>query len=436
VTREFLRIFSGILVALVATVGLTMHVALEVHQDRFERELPDRLKGIGALVRERLDVEGPEALQQSLASLRRLLAHDTALLPLARAAEDLQPAAAAQLRQGSSVGRFFPREGPKIYVPLTDGEHAVVIGPFAPPAGSDPWLLALLVGLSVIVVGLAALALSLPLVRRLRRLEQATTRFGEGELDARAPAVGHDAVSHVGRRFNRMAERIQALLVSKQELMQAVSHELRTPISRLRFRLEAISSLDEAADRAEHAVGVERDLDELERLVEELLEYARLDVDALLHVEPLDVDAALDPLLAEQEELHPDLPIALEVEAGAEGLCADPRGLERALGNLVRNAARHARTQVTIRVSRGAEGTVVAVLDDGPGVPEDQRERVLEPFSRLDGSRSRSTGGAGLGLAIARRIVDAHGGTLRVTDAPGGGACFETSWPDTGRDIP
>lgn len=256
-------------------------------------------------------------------------------------------------------------------------------------------------------------------------------RIGAGELHARAQVSPRSQIRVIVEHSNRMAARVADLVQGQRDLTHALSHELRTPIARLAFGLDLVENAD-PAQRAPLLAGMRGDLTELNRLVSELLAYERL--------EQRDDEGAwpeLDALEWLQQALRDPLR-----EAAATGIglvlrhCepihmrAEPRQLQLALSNLVCNALRHTRSQVQVSLFDSGDGHwCLRVDDDGPGIDPADCARVFEPFTRLDDSRSRDTGGFGLGLAIVRRVAERHGGSAQATRAPLGGARLELRWP-------
>lgn len=280
-----------------------------------------------------------------------------------------------------------------------------------------------------------ALALLVPIAlwsrshwQGLQMLARTADEFGAGKLSARASMKPSDAAYPLAERINAMAGRIQGLLESQKNLLHSVSHELRTPIARLQFALELVEERIDDPALSKRIKAMDGDLAELNELVNELLSMSKMDSAtepqrALFEVEPVLRDTA--------EGLHPR-PATLHLELGARlgSVDGDRRLLARAVGNLLRNAQKYAAHTVALSASRIGGRLEILVDDDGPGIPEEERERIFEPFYRLDRSRDRATGGFGLGLSIARKAVLLHGGTLRVERSPLGGARFVISLPD------
>ena len=276
---------------------------------------------------------------------------------------------------------------------------------------------------------IVALALLVPVAlwsrshwQGLQKLSRVADEFGAGRLSARARMPRSASIYPLAERIDHMADRIEALLVTQKNLLHSVSHELRTPIARLEFALELLDA--KAGDPAlrRRIAAMEGDVRELNDLVNELLGMARLDSEQALRRETVDVAGLLESAAA---ALPPGAQ-ALSVAAGQElgTVEADPRLLGRALSNLLRNAQKYAAASIHLSAVREGGRLLIAVEDDGPGIPEEERDRIFEPFYRLDRSRDRATGGFGLGLSITRKAVLLHGGSLTVEDSALGGARF------------
>lgn len=252
-------------------------------------------------------------------------------------------------------------------------------------------------------------------------------QWGEGDLGHRLPEDGQDEVANLARGFNEAAGRVQALLQSHKALLANASHELRSPLTRIRMGLE----LMDANTCAEVKDEIARNIQELDLLIDEILLASRLDASQadIGTMESLDLVG-----IAAEECARVDA--ELQVEARADDLTVEgvAKLLRRVVRNLLENAHRHAAGEVMLRLAAGNGTVTLAVSDHGPGVPEAYRERIFEPFFRLPGASERD-GGVGLGLALVKSIVQRHGGNVRCTSGPGGGACFEVSLPQKRRVV-
>lgn len=328
---------------------------------------------------------------------------------------------------------------------VTRGKSTLLLAPLDPAHREGAWLhlrmpadtpmIGYLVTVAYIIM-LAVLGVCVYLWvnllwRDLEALRQHADQIGAGDLQARAQVSPRSQIRVILEHSNRMAARVAELVQRQRDLTHAISHELRTPIARLAFGLDLMQDSNDPARRAHLAAGMHGDLAELNRLVSELLAYERLehpnDAEPMQRIEANDwLQACLEDVRRDAERAG----LVLQVWPSAlPRVDAEPRLLQLALSNLVGNAMRYARTRVEVSLVSVAGNACLRVDDDGPGIAEGDREKVLRPFTRLDDSRSRDTGGFGLGLAIAGRIAVRHHGELRVGRATLGGARLEMHWP-------
>lgn len=345
---------------------------------------------------------------------------------------ELDPRQRERIAAGEVVMQIEWRDGgrpsTRFFAPYGERGDVLAVGP-VPSLGPLPasTVLALIVVAALAFSGAALWAIR-TLERRLQHIDRALARFGTSdfELGELGPASS-DAIGCLAQTTHRMAGRIRSLLRSQQELVQGISHDLRTPVARVRLRLELLQA-DPA--QQERIAGIRRDLDELESLIDAAITYSRLDEGGVvLASQPVDVAHELRAVVQDQRVLARDIELSADLQAPARPLAADRALLRRAVQNLLGNALRHARSRVEIELREAGSGVTIAIEDDGPGVPESQRERIFEPFSRLDESRSKASGGYGLGLAIVRRIAERHGGCIACGVARLGGARFELQLP-------
>lgn len=270
---------------------------------------------------------------------------------------------------------------------------------------------------------------------RLERIRGAAEKLAAGDLTARVgspPARRHDEIDVLGREFDRMAEALERSVEAQRQLVHDVSHELRAPLARLQVaaglvRKHSGPEGQSALDR------IDQEVEALAELYEELLSLARLEarppgaastavrLDVLLENVGEDVSFSHEPRRA-----------CIEIEATEPlSVSGDARLLGRAFENVLRNALLHTpdETKVVVSIAEDGPHAVVTVRDQGPGVPEDQLERIFQPFVRIDDARSDERGGTGLGLAIVERCITAHGGTVRAHNLREGGLAVEMRIP-------
>lgn len=332
--------------------------------------------------------------------------------------------------------KVFNNEVPLTELPAHWANHSLAMAPLSTPIlvvqmplEADSWLYVattlpiaglldgptwfsgdrLFVSLAVLltVVGLALLGIRW-LTRPLSVLARAARQLGD---DLESPPLaerGPRELRDTAAAFNRMSERIRRQVDERERLFSAISHDLKTPITRLRLRAEML------ADSRQREAFV-RTLDELDQLVKGALASVK-GLDLHERTEPVDLDALVAALVDELAIFGE----TIGVQGSAGMIEAKPLALKRCLGNLLENAVFYGE-RVEVSLDREAGMAQVTFSDDGPGIPVDQRERVFEPFVRLEPSRSRHTGGSGLGLSIARHIAHAHGGDIGLDQAPAGG---------------
>lgn len=320
----------------------------------------------------------------------------------------------------------------RIYAPVAQTGKLLVIGPLSLFDQFPIELLLIAGALSLLAVALATYLQVSPLQRRLKQLDRAVSQLGSGDLGAYANIEGSDAIGQVAATFNGMTAHIRRLIESQREMTRAVSHELRTPVARLRFGLEMLADIESADLRREKLNALDHDIEQLDQLIDEILTYARLEQGTPnIEFRPVNVTDLCDQLRDELETIRGVTRISVETGSPQLEVEAEERYLHRVLQNLVTNALRYASSSIVMRIRAEADRVIIDVDDDGPGIPEHERERVFKPFARLDKSRHRASGGYGLGLSIVKRIVDWHGGEIRVDESPEGGARFTVTLPAT-----
>jgi signal transduction histidine kinase len=288
--------------------------------------------------------------------------------------------------------------------------------------------------LLIIVTAIAAAFIFAPARRRLRALEDATTRLGAGDLATRAPESGGDEIAHVARAFNRMAaelaSRDEALQNSnrlRRQMLADVSHELKTPLTTMRGYLETLRMTELGVDpetRARYLETIERETLRLDRIVKDLLDLARLENGVgALDVRVFDIGRVFDLVVLrhEHDARARQITVKTFVAEDSDQAVADPDRIEQVIDNLVANALRHtpAGGTVELRARSNGEGFRLSVVDSGTGIAPEHLPHVFERFYKVDAARAHGSSGSGLGLSIAKAIVERHGGTIDVTSVPG-----------------
>ena len=403
------------------------------------REMGERMaRHAAALAGERLGDDA--ALARRLDGLHRTLDVDVVIRDLdgrvvaeaGRRPALPQPDALAAARAGQVVTRARPI--PYALAPVRDATGAVVataeVSSSRPPGPSRLLRPLLMVAVVLLVLGVATRPLARRLSRPLERLTAAARRLGGGDLGARVtlPAGRRpwwrrhspaDEIVQLTGAFNEMAERVERLVCGQKELLANVSHELRSPLTRIRMGLALLPG--DAASAARLG-DVERDLAELERLIDDVLASARLESTGLpARLGEVDLRAMLAEV-AERGSHDPVIaasPVTV-LPGAALTVVADEALLRRALWNLIENAAKYGAPPIVLAADRAGDRVSLSVADAGPGIPAASRQRVLDPFTRLDVARTPGTvgpSGFGLGLTLARQVAEVHGGTITIAPA-------------------
>lgn len=270
--------------------------------------------------------------------------------------------------------------------------------------------------------------------RGLQSLSSVANDFGEGKLWVRARTRKTASIYPLAERMNQMAGRIEGLLEAQKNLLHSVSHELRTPIARLEFGLELLRqdiTRGSASDAAELRMqAMEADLIELHALVRELLNLAKLEQQQAAQHARFDIAGMLRDCVKTVDHALDGRCLTADIGDDIGSLAGDVRLISRVVTNLMMNASKYAHHHISLSARRLKDnGIEIVVEDDGPGIPPEERERIFDPFYRLDRSRDRMTGGFGLGLAIAQKAALLHGGRISVTKSVLGGARFVLNLP-------
>jgi signal transduction histidine kinase len=273
-------------------------------------------------------------------------------------------------------------------------------------------------------------------LRPVASIREEVDRVQVDDLDRRVPVpASHDEIAELARTMNAMLDRVASATRRQQQFVADASHELRSPLTRIRAELEVDLAHPARADPLATHRSVLAETEGLQRLVDDLLQLARRDAGVSpQRAQPVDLD---DLVLREAEWLRATGSIDVDLRAvSAAQVVGDRDQLTRAIHNLAGNAERHAERVVTFTLAELDGMAVLTVGDDGAGIPVEERERVFERFTRLDGARNPASGGSGLGLAITREIVEGHGGRISVDDTGTVGARFLVVLPAAGASSP
>jgi two-component system sensor kinase ParS len=412
--RSYIVLAGGLLI-----VAMLLDLGFDALQARQVRATDPWLESTLRLLEGELaDVQG-EARQQVAEGIGQRLGMELELLE----ASDISSAApldAAPAELVDDSGRVY-------YLWRSEVLRAVVrLGPFEPV--SEGWaarfLPVIFYASILVIVGLWLR----PLLTDLRVLTDAAQKFASDYREPLDTAHRTTQLRSLARNLDDMSARVSQLIQGQKEMTAALSHEMRTPLARVRF---AVAILEGQVDERLHLQlrAVSNDVQQIDDLISGMLDYARLDHPGLrMNLEAVSVGPWITQVLAACAPHERRVDVRHE---GVDTLWMEPHLMELALSNLLTNALRYARHEVSIEVLRGQGGYRLIVEDDGEGIPEGQRASVFHAFTRLDTSRNRETGGYGLGLAIVARIAALHRGRVSAgTSARLGGARLALEWPE------
>jgi two-component system sensor histidine kinase RstB len=338
-------------------------------------------------------------------------------------------------KQLQTIGRTWftdANDHTMIFQTLRESDLVLVGGPIPIPGPE----LSVLVSIVLIFVGgitLGILLFVFPLWKDLTRLNKAASRFGHGHLDQRAEMGRLSLISTLSKSFNTMANQIEKMIKGQRELTNAIAHDLRTPLSRLSFAFEMLQSTEVTEDeKKRYEQTVASGIDTLEHLIQQILTLSR-------YSRATDIAHFSNSIFAERlrEEINQhqaeycdlNFELAVEPDLSDRALFVDQRAMIRALNNLITNAVRYAKTTIRISFSLQDDHYILSVEDDGPGIPEAEREAVFLPFKQLDNAQREISREHGLGLAIVQQIAEWHRGSASIDKSVFGGARFDICWP-------
>jgi len=422
--RILIRLYLITIVTYSAGIFLFPELILRVFNERYVSYGAGLARGTQSLIVNRFNEVPSEQWPTLVEALNHDFAPQTVRL-VAMTDPGLKPRELANLKRGERVIRL--------------GDYGWLQSALAPlnEQWSVEWIIPpdpldinmLYWGMNVLIGGALLGCLLLwfrPHWRDLERLKRTAARLGQGHLSARTHIPASSNISGLAGVFDDMAQDIEGLLNQQRDLLNAVSHELRTPLTRMDFCLELVLSDELPAASRQRLMEMVSHVRELDELVLELLSYSRLQNPAQ---QPEQVQVVLeefiDSILGSFAEELDNRGVCWEVVSAGDlqRFSLDPRLTARAVQNLIRNAMRYCQQGVQVRIEASAErGCLICIDDDGIGIPLAERERIFEPFYRLDRSRDRTTGGFGLGLAISRRAIERQGGSLKAESSPLGGA--------------
>lgn len=351
------------------------------------------------LLTEQLSADGSVVPRVSVSALRGMLAG------LAERMKSQNP----MLRGFGELGPFAGFRELQVAVPLVDGRWLTFATSVPDSGGAFSPRFLVSMGIMALITVLVAIWVVRRVTAPLTTLSQAARRLGEDIEAPPVPEAGTIETRQAAQAFNAMQARLRRMIKERSQMLAAISHDFRTPLTLLRLRVE---NVEDAGERDKMLATIA----DLDAMVAATLAFAS-DAAKSAPRRPTDVTALLASIVDDMAD--GGLPVSM-AEAAPVILACDPVSLKRALTNLIDNAVKYGGS-AAVAIKRTADGIAISVDDDGPGIPEGELAQVFEPLYRLETSRSRETGGMGLGLTIALSIIRAHGGQLTLANRPAGG---------------
>jgi two-component system OmpR family sensor kinase len=368
----------------------------------------------------------PESEWKSVIS--RLAAKTGAGLELF-AASDIAGRETLEKLKGGQIAYMQSAQGESWALQQVDDGHVLALKSTDPDAQRGPleWTLTLLF---YAAIALVIMAWIWPLTRDLRTLEKAAARFGRKNWAFKAGIKPRSQIYPLAQTFCKMAARIDELIASHKDMSNAVSHEIKTPLSRMQFEIELAQRAETVADVKNSLSHIKTDIAAIDALVKATLGYAILEkADMSLNIGTHNFTTFI-PAIAEyvRRNARPEVRMRAAVQSDADKVLCDMHLLETVLKNLLFNAARYAKRDIRISFNVHDGMNQLFVDDDGPGIPEKDRQRALQSFVQLNQSNGKKTG-FGLGLAIVKRAIEWHSGEVVISRSPLGGARICATWP-------
>ncbi len=423
-TRLFFRFYLGVILILFVVWCIQAYVFRRVTSAENIEVVETALGGGTLSARDDLLAGGVDDFSHTLALVQQRFAYPVNIVE--RSSRSMSASMTLRVDSGEPV---LYRD--KMIAAVTGTDSLIELGPLPRFVGPTPTDLLIGLGSVFLLTAFSITILLRPIVRQFRTVEQTALAIADGDLSARIDQGKRKRELPIVKAFNAMADRVESLLRSQKELLQAVSHELRTPLARIKFATELLRSADDDEKRQQRIDSIDDATDKLDDLVGELLDYTRYDAGTETAKRET---ISLDDLIAEAIELHaplyPGISFKMVEMPSSMGLFTYRAGLLRAIGNLISNAGKYAKSEVQVSVREQGKQVCIIVEDDGFGIAEADREFIFEPFKRL---ASASQPGIGLGLALVRRICGRLGGDVSVHDSSLGGAKFMIGLPDQGK---
>lgn len=433
--RSYLALAIGILVVALALDGLLVWLSPDQSTSNAVTYRSD-LALVAALLHTGAAQDGLDqtALRENFTRMKPQLEHTIGAALSLYTNDDVgnQEELLSALATHEVVSLFDSAGRELLYYRVPDSDSILALGPLTSKVDAFAYIDTLVMIAYYVLVAVILFLWVRPFYRDLSSLRRAASQFGRDDFTTRLELDARSSIRPVAQSFNKMAERIQYLVTAHRDLTNAVSHELRTPLARFKFSMEMLGKTQDPEKKASYLAAMKADVQELEELIDEMLTYAKLGEENLQFSQttmPLDTWLNRQVQQYGSESIGITLEFSIHDQLNASEASFNPDMLARALHNILRNCLRYAKSRIVVSGELTSERAILKICDDGPGIPPEKHATVFEPFSRLDTSRDKQSGGYGLGLAIAQRVLQRHAGSIHVENNLPTGACFILQWP-------
>lgn len=432
--RLFIQIFPLAVISVIGISTIIITLTFYFYGDQLEKDAVNQNSAQILLLKNYLDPELPQdEWQQRFDQYKQRYTGAISVFPISEL-NDLSLAKKTRLLAGETVATIGPDVAlnliTKFYFRIGNTDKVVYLSNSTIDTYESDRL-SISLNLMVLLIFLLFISLWLSFHwSELKKLMRATDQISKGNFSTRVTLKKYASTYLIGDKINQMAAYIERLVNGQRDLIHSVSHELRTPIARLEFGLEMLKEISKNPTLIPRVDDLKTDVAELSDLVNELLQLAAVGQQYLAEPKSFDMASLLQSCLQilKHERAHKKIVTSWKDNLGKYN--GDPRLLERAVRNLLSNADKYALTQIRLSGKKLFNGGYeIAVDDDGPGIPEDERDHVFEPFYRLENVWDKQISGYGLGLAIVQKVVMVHNGSIKVTQSDLGGARFVIRLP-------
>lgn len=427
--RLFIRLYFGITIAVVVSLVLAAILLDQQYQKTLGQDSLIHSRALHDHMQKELATLPPESWPQKIKQSQDRYAYYIDVIPL----DSLTKAIRQQLESSSvsvTVNSGIVEDEIVLYYKLDNTPQAIRYTAKALSQIEYNWILLGYLGVLMAMLATVIFLLAKPVANHIYSLAKVSEQIGDGHLDTHANEKGPYPLNHLAKTINQMSARLKQLIKEQEVMTGAVSHELRTPMANLRFALDMTRKLENVSVLREHIEEMDQDINAMESLVDELLTFARVNQPAnTVKPERILVNQEITSAIQKVSQFRPDIKIQVDADDSIEHVLF-ARDFNRVIINLLTNAQKYATQIIHITSIKQNEELVIYIDDDGPGIPESAREDIFIPFKRLEQSRSKESGGYGLGLAIVERIMQKHRGHISAGESPFGGARLTLNFPE------